>query len=90
MVDDIETGIDETRSMIEAAAEREGFHQPVDAWTCLPDSADVSDEKKVERAVKQLAREKPFLVDPYNAPPPPPTPGHPGSRPHGPRPGNAI
>ena len=73
---DIDAAIEVTREAVIAAAERQGFNQPVDAWTLLDDKANVTDEANIERAVKHLAKEKPFLVDPVQAPPPPPTPGH--------------
>ena len=76
MDDDIDAAIEVTREAVIAAAERQGFHQPEDAWTFIDDKANVTDEASIERAVKHLAKEKPFLVDPYQAPPPPPTAGH--------------
>ena len=76
MDDDIDAAIEVTREAVIAAAERQGFHQPEDAWTFIDDKANVTDEASIERAVKHLAKEKPFLVDPVQEPAPPPTPGH--------------
>lgn len=69
---DIDAAIEATGAAVIAAAERQGFHQAEDAWTLLDDKANVTDEASIERAVKHLAKEKPFLVDPYQQPPPPP------------------
>lgn len=77
--DELET--DPTRELVETAADERGFHCASDAWAVLRTADGITDEASAGHAVAQLAREKPFLVDPYQQPEPPPMPGTPGPHP---------
>ena len=70
--------IEEVKALVTEVATERGLHDPQDAFKLLDDSVMITDKASAERAINQLAREHPVLIDPYQAPPPPPTPGHHG------------